>query len=158
MTNKSLTNFPLLLFSLLVVSCSTDSSSEDMEEEQISPLVGNYELTELIANEPSTFNDGTNIPYNMVEELDCLNPSLELKADMSAESVGRNILFEMDMDGNFVYSCAPDVNSNTLTWQDNGDTVEIGRQTFQVIGNRLVLEDDPNDPIVLYYRVVWMKR
>ncbi len=157
MKTKNLTQFLVLVLSLSMFSCSSDSSSDEMPEEQISPLVGNYELTELIANEPSTFNDGTNTPYNMVEELDCFDSNLELKPDMTAVSMGRSILSTYDMDDNLVFSCSAEASSNTVTWEDNGARVEIDNQDFQVNGNRLILERDPNDPMVLYYRVVWVK-
>ena len=154
MITKKSSNHVFLLSILILLSCS--SCSSDSEEEQISRLVGNYQLTELIANAPSTFNNGSNEPYNMVEELACYEAFLELKADSTVESSGRDILFSLE-NGSYVYRCSPEVMVEFLSWEDMENTVQIGRQNFQVIGNRLVLENDPNDPIVLYYRIVWTK-
>ncbi|MDC6351375.1 hypothetical protein PP178_07405 [Zeaxanthinibacter sp. PT1] len=132
----------LLIFGslLLTVSCSTDA----VETDDLSGLYGTYKLTELRSNDPSEFNYGGVASYNLIEALPCLEVITVIKEDHTYETIAVELVTSTDpVSKGYTYACGNEAFIKRGTWNMYDGQVVMGNATFEIVGNQLIDERDP---------------
>lgn len=145
-----------LILLLGIYACASETLGNNSEDEQVQALSGTYVLTELITDQPSTFNKGGSAPYNLVEELPCLLIRKELRADRTTSGVVTEMLQAMGADANLSFQCGSEKEVPAGTWRVSGNTVVTDEEIFRISGKQLIAERDPesND----FYRLVFTRQ
>ena len=152
--------FPLVLIIFaLLVSCSSDSVDDNSVDDLAASVAGTYEIVEWIVREPLLFDEGITELFNLVDELPCLESTLQLKPDMTAQFVTTNLSNATGEDNRIILDCVFGTNTEEVSWSIDENRIIIGRQTYVIENNRLVFDHpDLDNPSVLYVRFVWEKR
>ncbi|WP_373073649.1 hypothetical protein [Zeaxanthinibacter enoshimensis] len=132
----------LLLFTsiLLTVSCS----KETLEADELSGLYGTYRLTELRSNDPSEFNYGGVAFYNVVEALPCLEVITVIREDRTYETIAVELVTSTDpVSKGYRYTCGNEAFIKRGTWNIYDGQLVMGNATFEIVGNQLIDERDP---------------
>lgn len=128
-----------LIFCSALLSCSGDNDPADTA--QVHPIVGTWDLVELVINPPQDIDGDGNTTTNILNELNCVSGTLILREDLTWNSVFTGVNITTITEGQFFISCPISPQTNSGTWQLQNNQLTLFRGTtstfFMYNGNRL---------------------
>jgi len=146
----------VLLFTLLIVSCSNDDGTA--EESEISKASGTYSLIELNVNPPQDINEDGTASTNLMDELNCVSGTLSLRSNGTYGSNFTGIEVTSITNGQFFIDCATAVNSDSNWNIQNGLVTlfaDVNTSPFMLVDDRLSRsngEDLPGIQSIVYVK------
>ena len=121
----------LLLLVTFTFSCSSDDSAPQEEEE--SPAVGTWRLTQLNINPPQDIDmDGTPTG-NILDELACATGTITINQDGSWSSTIENLSITTITGGLFIINCSGTSTQSSGAWLLQGNQLTLFRDFTSVL-------------------------
>ena len=132
--------FLFTIFSIFICSCSTD------EDDIVSSVVGEWELTEWNANISLDLNNDTIFNTNLLEEIDCINNEILTFEDngvvASSNTFNSKIefyLIESMQEYNVNIDCAMEGSIGfASTYIETANTIEFNGSVSELRGNQII--------------------
>lgn len=130
---------------LLFISCSSDDENNTNDDNAL--VIGTYNLTEINVNVAQDVDEDGTASNNMLDELDCLNGTLEINAD------GTWILDLVELDitsvtGDFYAIRCARTNNFTGKWSFKSSVLDLNATNFgTMVLNSSVLTEGVNEDL-----------
>ncbi len=147
----------LCALALVLTSCSKqDMAGELSNVYDTSHLQGSYRLSVLEVSKPSNINDKSeNSSYNLVAEMTCYQPSIELQDEGKVAFRGTELVTGTDdRKGLFTFKCGEE-RETFGTWKFRNHQIILGTAEFRIQGDQLIYEAKSDSE--MYKRIVYVK-
>jgi hypothetical protein len=127
-----------LLFLAATTSCTNDA--EDMGDALYQPpaVEGTYVLTVLQTDDPSTLSKSGESSLNLIEELPCLQVTMQINPDGSLQTTYTDLAVSKDPEtGTYNFVCGKERKSSG-TWKIIGNALKMDTATFTIYDDKLV--------------------
>jgi hypothetical protein len=134
---SSLKNTFVLIPLFLLGACNIDTITDHGVYQEAPVVSGIYHLTVMQSNDPSNLNGRSNTAVNLLDEMECLFITLELRDDGSLHSRYVDLSMAKDADGNYQFHCGPE-RTEQGTWSMEGNALKMDNTTFLIRDNQLI--------------------
>lgn len=145
----------LCVFALVLTSCSkeTEAFSTVYDTQH---LQGSYRLAVLEVSKPSNINGkGGTTSYNLVEEMTCYQPSIELQDAGTVAFRGTELVTGTDdRKGLFTFKCGEE-KETFGKWKFRNHQIILGTAEFRIQGDQLIYEAQSDSE--MYKRIVYVR-
>lgn len=141
---------------LLLFACSSEADNLLTEDARIASVAGTYKLTEMITEQPSAFNKGGSNPYNLIEELPCLEVYWTLHKDLTSNGTATQLLIDNESANYLLLACGDLETLPAEKWRLSGDKLISTRESYTIEGDQLIAERDPETNE--FYRLVFTRQ
>lgn len=147
----------LCAFALVLTSCSKQDTAGDLSNiYDTSYLHGTYRLSVLEVNKPSNVNGkGTNDTYNLVDEMSCYQPNIELQEQGTVAFRGTELVTGTDdRKGLFTFKCGEE-KETFGQWKFRNHQIILGTAEFRIEGNQLIYKAKSDKE--MYSRIIYTR-
>jgi hypothetical protein len=155
-------NFILFLILGVFTACSSEDNGPEANP-NLELARGTWQLQELQINPAQDINEDGQSTTNILEELTCLNGTLQLNMDYTWTFEGTDVIITTITGGLFKFFCSENLRTSTGIWDLNGNALrladDLGNVTsFSLDANTLTLTNAIGNSLPGLQAEVYSKR